>query len=82
MPKYDNSNLNPDYIDQMGQSQGYAYTIQYLMENSELMGSPCKWLDINDNGVASCKVYDYRSLDCRAYPGNDCETGKKKRGLN
>lgn len=76
VPKNKDSNLSPEYIESFIENHGFDYALSYIDENSELMGDPCKWLIINEDGLCSCSVYENRSSDCRNYPGGDCKVGK------
>ena len=70
IPKNETSNLSEDYLDQLD----YSEQMDYIDNNSELMGSKCKWLyqdnyinNDNKNDIAKCNAYERRSSHCRNY---------------
>lgn len=65
VPKYGNSNLDSEFLETMSEDKAD----QYFSENSELMGTPCKWLDRDQlTTEATCKVHIQRGDECRNYP--------------
>jgi hypothetical protein len=67
VPKYFESNLDPEYIDSLPEEEADTY----FEKNAELMGTPCKWL-VRDEVTteATCMVHGRRSGDCRNYPAD------------
>jgi len=65
VPIHFESNLDPEFIDSLPFEDAYSY----IEQNSELMGTPCKWLERDEiTTEASCKVHAKRGDDCRNYP--------------
>ncbi len=63
VPKYEHSDLNPAYLESMDDSYSY------IENNSEMMGSPCKWLSINDiTAESTCLAHTRKSSMCIDHP--------------
>jgi Fe-S-cluster containining protein len=63
VPKHEQSNLNPAYLDAMDDPY------DYIEENSEMMGTPCRWLIVDDlTAEATCKAHDRKSSMCIDHP--------------
>jgi len=60
VPKKDDSDLSPDFLESMD----FDEKERYVEENHEFQGEKCKWLDDTDI-QCTCKAYDRRSSDCR-----------------
>lgn len=74
IPKTKEVNLSPKFLEEMELLEA----LRYVEIHSELMDSPCKWLQKNADGKFKCLVYANRSSNCRNYPEGegDCRVGK------
>ena len=61
VPKYEISNLSPDFLETVNEDS----LEDYINENIEEQGSICKWLTVDERGLHSCSAYERRSSMCR-----------------
>lgn len=61
VPKYETSNLSPDFLETVNEDS----LDDYINENIEEQGSVCKWLTVDERGLHTCLVHEKRSSMCR-----------------
>lgn len=76
IPKFKESNLNPDFLVEIMEKQGLESLDKYLEEHLEKMGETCKWLrQPTPTDKAECIVYCNRASSCRNYDYDYCNVG-------
>ena len=68
IPKYEESNLSPVFLDNLREKYGEEFVLEYIEENSEFQEKRCKWLIDESNGTTSCSAYERRSSECIDFP--------------
>ena len=68
IPKYNESNLSPGFLKNLGEMHGQAYVKKYWKENSEPQEKRCKWLKDEPDGTTTCTAYNRRSSECADFP--------------
>jgi len=61
VPKYEISNLSPDFIETINKD----HLDYYINVNIEEQGDICKWLVVDGRGLHGCSAYERRSSMCR-----------------
>jgi Fe-S-cluster containining protein len=63
VPKHETSDLSDKHLDTLEDAESY------IEANSEMMGTPCKWL-VRDSETteATCKAHTRKSDHCVSYP--------------
>lgn len=78
VPRYESSNLSPQFLETLGDEA----LSQYIDDNGEPMGKPCKWLARDAHTTeATCRVHSCKSSHCLDHPehivGNEwCPIGR------
>jgi len=67
VPRYEHSDLSPDFLDNIRMTDGDEAELAYIKENSMPQGSCCIWLRDAAQGATSCAAYSRRSKTCRDY---------------
>ena len=77
VPKDEDSNLDPAYLDSLALAFGRDYSARYAEDNAVRAGDRCQWLSVNPDGITtSCSAYERRSGVCRKHNADtDCLTG-------
>ena len=79
VPKYVNSDLSPDFLDNLRATKGDKVASEYFKEHGILPSGRCKWLQDGPDGTTTCLVHERRGSDCRNYPASGvCRVGKLK----
>jgi len=82
IPKYSTSNLAPQFLENMEETEGYEYTSKYVDDHADYQGERCKWLQDNEDSTTTCLAHDRKSSDCINYPDatmqTECRVGKRK----
>jgi len=61
VPKYETSNLSPDFLETIDED----HLDDYINENIEEQGDVCKWLTVEERGLHHSCSYERRSSMCR-----------------
>jgi len=71
VPRYENSDLSPEHLEDIHTSYGLTAVEDYMNENSILQGARCVWLADNADGTTTCTAYARRSKTCRDFNAGD-----------
>ena len=77
VPKDENSNLDPEYLEALADKHGAEFAKKYAEENSTSAGDRCPWLMDNPDGfTTTCGAYERRSYTCRMHNSDgECVVG-------